>query len=136
MVAFPEQAPPAGEWMKVSLKNVQLNVRCGLHPWERHPEKPNRILVSVDMYADAPGAAFGAGEARIIDYDAVRNGLLKWEGRDHVDLLETLIEDAMTLCFRDPQVQACRVAIRKPDIFNETEEAGVEMFRRRPPPTA
>ena len=122
--------------MKVSLKNVQLNVRCGLHPWERHPEKPNRILVSVDMYAAAPEGAFGAGDARIIDYDVVRNGLLKWEGREHVDFLETLIEDAMDLCFRDPLVQACRVAIRKPDIFNETEEAGVELFRRRPAATA
>ena len=119
------------EWLKVSLKNVQLRVRCGLHPWERHPERPNRLLVSVDMYA-CPDEGFRTGQGSIIDYDVVRDGLLAWEAREHVDFLEVLIEDAMTLCFRDPRVQACRVAIRKPDIFNETEEAGVEMFRRRP----
>ncbi len=120
------------EWLKVSLTNVHLLVRCGLHPWERHPERPNRLLVSVDMYAPPPTGGFKAGQGAIIDYDVVRDGLLAWEAREHVDYLEVLVEDAMALCFRDPRVQACRVAIRKPDIFNETEEAGVEMFRRRP----
>jgi len=127
-----DQAPPGEDWIKITLKNVDLRVRCGLHPWERHAERPNRILVSVDMYAALPAGGFRGGRARIIDYDAVRDGLLQWQGREHVDLLETLVEDAIDLCFRDPQVRACRVAIRKPDIFSETEEAGVEMFRRRP----
>ena len=132
MIVLDDRAPAMGEWMKVSLTNVHLNVRCGLHPWERHPERPNRLLVSIDMYAPAPPDGFSGARNPIIDYDAVRNGLLLWEGRDHVDFLEALIEDAMALGFSDPQVQACRVAIRKPDIFNETEEAGVEVFRRRP----
>jgi hypothetical protein len=32
----------------------------------------------------------------------------------------------------NPLVHACRVSIMKPDIFEEADGAGVEVFRRRP----
>ena len=121
------------DWMRVSLIDVHLNVRCGVHPWERHEERPNRIIVNVDMFSSAKLIADRSAELPIINYDTVREGLLKWEAREHVDYLETLVEDAIRLCFEDPRVQACKVSIVKPDIFNEAGGAGVEMYRRRTP---
>lgn len=102
-------------------------MRCGLHPWERHPERPNRLKVDVDMYSDWP-----TGGSGFVDYDRVRDHILGWSSRPHTDLLETMLAELSDLVFEDPAVTACRIRIVKPDIFAETDAAGVEVFRLRP----
>ena len=112
------------------LEDVEVWVRCGLHPWERHPERPNRLLVSIQLYTTTPyDPATGAG---YMDYDRVRDHLLTWPGRPHIDLLETLLAGLSDFAFEDHLVEACRVKVVKPDIFPEARAAGVEWFRRRP----
>ncbi len=71
-------------------------------------------------------------EGGFIDYDRVRDHISGWRGRDHVELLETLVEELIGVCFALPPVEACRVRITKPHIFPEAAGAGVEIFRRRP----
>lgn len=111
----------------VVLRDVQTEARVGLHPWERHPGRPSRLLVNVEMFAPS----FGPDDA-FIDYDPIREALRAWPGRPHTDLLETLAEELVVLCFASPRVAACRVSVMKPDIFNEAAAAGVELYRRRP----
>lgn len=112
------------------LEDVEVRVRCGLHPWERDPERPNRLLVSVQLYTTTVfDPATGAGW---LDYDRVRDHLLTWPERPHIDLLETLLEGLAAFVFEDPRVEACRLKVLKPDIFPEARAAGVEWFRRRP----
>ena len=119
---------PNRSHVRVILRNVQTEARVGLHEWERHPERPSRLLVNVEMFAPAEGQA-GA----FIDYDRIREAIKLWPGRPHTDLLETLAEELVALCFAAERVQACRVSVVKPDIFNEAEAAGVEFFRVRAP---
>jgi len=133
-------ASPAGntgfrESARALLIGVEVNVHCGLHPWERHPERPNRLIIDVEMTSDWPvpvEAADGSPLKGYVDYDRVRNYLLSWQDRDHVDLLETLVDDLTCFIFDDLAVNACRVRILKPDIFAETAAAGVEVTRYRP----
>lgn len=117
----------AGDHVRVLLSDVAVDVRIGLHPWERHPERPTRLIVNVEMFASWPLLDGG-----FIDYDRVRDHIAGWRGRDHVELLETLVEELIGVCFDLPPVEACRVRIVKPDIFPEAAGAGVEIFRRRP----
>lgn len=113
------------------LEDVEVRVRCGLHPWERHPARPNRLLVSVQLYTTTPfDRATGSG---YLDYDRVRDHLATWAHREHVDLLEALLEGLADFVFEDPLVEACRLKIVKPDIFPEAKAAGVEWFRKRAP---
>ncbi len=119
------------------LIGVEVDVRCGLHPWERHPERPNRLVVDVEMTSDWPVPTTGHDGSPLpgyVDYDRVRDHILSWRNRPHVDLLETLIEDLTGFVFQDAAVTACRVRILKPDIFAETAGVGVEVTRRRPRP--
>lgn len=124
------------DWARALLTGLEVDVRCGLHPWERHPQRPNRLIVDVEMYSDWPvprQAADGVALAGFVDYDRVRDFILAWRDRpDHVDLLETLLTELSDFVFEDRAVQACRVRILKPDIFAEARGAGVEVFRRRP----
>jgi len=112
--------------VRVVLRDVQTEAQVGLHPWERHRERPSRLLVNVEMFAPAP-----AGETPFLDYDPIRAALKAWPGREHIDLLETLAEEIVALCLANPRVQACRVSVMKPDIFAEAAGAGVELFRVR-----
>ena len=117
----------ASDSVRVFLKDVVVDLSVGLHPWERHPERPTRLVINVEMFADWPLA-----EGDFINYDHVRARILSWAGRSHVELLETLAEEVVSACFELPLVQACKVQVAKPQVFNEAAGAGVEIFRKRP----
>jgi len=122
----------SSDYIRVAVHDVEVEAHVGLHPWERHPERPSRLLVTVEMFAHLARDHVGAHTKPFIDYDRVRNGLKGWSARPHTPLLETLAEDAVALCFADPAVEACRVSVVKPDIFNDAAGAGVEIYRVRP----
>ena len=65
---------PNTSYVRAILKDVQTEAQIGLHPWERHPERPTRLLVNVEMFAH--GNAF-------LNYDPVRAALRAWPGRPH-----------------------------------------------------
>lgn len=103
--------------------------RCGLHPWERHFERPNKLKITVEMFA---GLASGPMGAKVfIDYDRVRDFLKTFPSLPHTDLLETIVDEIVGKCFEDERVEACRVRVLKADIFSEAAAAGVEVFRTR-----
>ena len=116
-----------GDYTAAVLETIEVHVRCGLHAYEY--ERPNRLLVSVWQYGRLKTGEF-------IDYDLVRNAVMAWQDRPHVELLETLLDDLMAAAFSNPLVLACKARIIKPDIFPDTQSAGVEMARYRPDTTA
>jgi len=119
-------------YLRIVLNDVAVETRVGLHAWEKHPERPTRLLVNVALYAHLPEGRSVQNPTRpLIDYDEIRAELKKWPGRSHVPLLETLVDELIHLCFKNPHVEACRVSILKRDIFPEVGGAGVEVYRLR-----
>ncbi len=116
---------PLRSHVRVVLRDVQTEAQVGLHDWERHPERPTRLVVNVEMWAPL-GVAAG-----FIDYDRVRAAIRAWPSRPHTDLLETLAEELVAVCFEEGRVQACRVSVMKPDVFNDAAAIGVEFYRVR-----
>jgi dihydroneopterin aldolase len=126
----PGQNLPQDDYLCARLQRIEVDVQVGLHPWELHPERPTRLWVDVDLYMlDPPRRPVGLYE--VIDYDRVRNHVRSWAQRPHTPLLETLAAELVEFSFEDERVDAVRVCLLKPDIFNETHAAGVELFRRR-----
>jgi dihydroneopterin aldolase len=125
-----DRAGASGEadYVRTILRDVEADAHVGLHPWERHRERPTRLLVSVEMTARRTGRADQTG---LLDYDPIRQAIRGWRDRPHTDLLETLAEDLLDLCFQNPRVQVATVSILKPDIFNDAAAAGVEIRRSR-----
>jgi len=126
---------PQHDYLCARLRRIEVEVQVGLHPWELHPEKPTRLWVDVELYSFNPPYR-PAGLYEVIDYDRVRNYVRAWEQKAHTPLLETLAEELVEFGFDDERVDAVRVSLLKPDIFNETHGAGVELFRRRVKPAA
>ena len=74
------------DYIRITLQKVEVDVKLGLHPWERHPERPTRLLVTIDLFAYQE-----AHNRRVpINYDSVRNFLKTWRDRPHTELLEEL----------------------------------------------
>lgn len=111
------------------LDGLEVDVCCGLHPWERHPERPNRLRFSVALYARVAGPRLA--DQPFLDYDHVRRAVVALAGRPHVDLLETIVDEIVGRCFELAPVVAVRVRVEKPDIFNDAVSAGIETLRTR-----
>ncbi len=122
---------PAASYIRVVLRDVVTEAHVGLHPWERHPERPTRLIVNIEMFAPLVQSLTRESKDSIIDYDPIRAVLKTWPARPHTDLLETLLHELVELCFRNKRVTSCRVSIMKPDIFNEVGGAGVEVYKVR-----
>jgi dihydroneopterin aldolase len=131
MPTDPTGAPAETDYIRTMLRDVEAEAHVGLYPWERHPERPSRLIVSVGMTARRTGRA-DRGQG-ILDYDPIRQAIRSWRNLPHTDLLETLAEDLLDLCFRNPRVEVATVSILKPDIFNEAAGAGIEIRRSRSP---
>jgi dihydroneopterin aldolase len=113
----------------VKLENVIVEAACGVHPWERHPERPNRLSIDVTLFAKLRERRLS--EFGYINYDHIRDFLKQFPTRPHTGLLETLLDEIVDKCFEDPRVDACRVSVMKLSIFNEVGAAGVEVYRTR-----
>jgi dihydroneopterin aldolase len=120
-------------YIRVMLRDVTTEA-VGLHPWEQFPERPNRLVVNVEMFALLQDSLASEREDGIVNYDLIRDRLKTWPARPHTPLLETLLQELVDLCFLNPRVDACRVSILKPDIFNEAAGAGVEVYALRSDP--
>jgi 7,8-dihydroneopterin aldolase/epimerase/oxygenase len=121
----------SGSYIKAVLRDVVTEARVGLHPWEQYSERPTRLVVNVDMFAQLVGTLSAESAGSILDYDPIRSALKEWPTRPHTPLLETLLQELIDLCFRNQRVSACRISIMKPDIFNEAAAAGVEVYKVR-----
>lgn len=115
--------------VRAVIRDVIVERRCGLHPWERHAERPNRLKITVEMFAALPPGSMGADA--FIDYDPVRDFLKTFPSLPHTDLLETIVDEIVAKCLENGRVDACRVSVLKPDIFNEAAGAGIEVYRTR-----
>ena len=112
------------------LRDVLVRAKVGAADFEQHPGHYQRLLVSAELFR--PGGPNPAKRLdQCMDYDHVYQFILQWEQRAHTDLLEPLAEELIDVCFRDETVEACRVLLRKPDIFHNARSAGISMYRRR-----
>jgi 7,8-dihydroneopterin aldolase/epimerase/oxygenase len=117
---------------RVALEDLTIELQVGVNQWERAPGKAQRLLVSVEMFRHR-GPFRGKSVADCINYDRVYSHIVRhWTpARAHIDLLEPLLEELIALCFEDARVEACRVAIRKPHVYNGHAVPVVEVYRLR-----
>ncbi len=113
----------------IALRGVEVMVRLGL--LERERGAAQRVIVDVELRRRHDGYR-GGGLAACLDYDRIHRHLREvWPKRPHTDLLEELAEELIAFCFADPRVEACRVRIRKPEIYGDGAVPELEVFRRR-----
>ncbi|GAB5389785.1 MAG: hypothetical protein Alpg2KO_27530 [Alphaproteobacteria bacterium] len=115
---------------RVRLHNVEVVLSVGIADWESL--RPQKLLVSVDLYGDAPPVGTTDIEA-CINYNPVKEHITDvWPTRGHTNLLEELIDDLFVQIWKDNKVKAARVMIHKPQVYPDAQFSGVEVYRNRP----
>lgn len=106
-----------------------MPLRLGIYPHEENA--PQRVVVDVEVHADPLLYLPKIKTETIIDYGILYHEIRSWAGRPHSRLIEDYLKELAALCFRFEAVTACRVSIRKADVFGPEQGAGVEVFLRR-----
>ena len=112
---------------RILLENLEVAMGLGIHPRER--AAPQRVVLNVAMdcsYAHPPEDRIGA----VVDYDFLREGIIRLTASRHFELQETLCEAVAALAFADPAVVRVTVRSMKPDIYPD-DRIGCEIVRTR-----
>ena len=117
-------------YTRVFLEDVALNLKIGATEWEKHPDKRMKVLATVECFLREDRHS-GETLDTVVNYDRLYQSLQAWQERPHTELLETLLQELADTCLADPRVEACRVALRKPDIYWNARASGVEFYRVR-----
>lgn len=113
----------------LALRDVRVSVRIGVHAFEY--EKPQLLSVDVELYRRQERFT-GTTLADCLDYDRLYEHITgMWPTRAHVELLEQMADDLAELCLADHRVEACRVVIRKLEVYPGTATPEISIYRVR-----
>jgi dihydroneopterin aldolase len=110
---------------KIVLEGFELKVDIGFHEFE--VGRPQRLLVTVQVWVDE--ASFGDGDeaASAWDYDFLRNEIGALAAGRRFNLQETLVREIYDLVAARRGVTALSVSSRKPDVYPDCAGVGVEL---------
>ena len=115
----------------LSLRRHEVPVRIGVHDHER--QGAQRMWFDVDLcvkLAQAPADRDHISQT--LDYDFVRDVIAREVGGQHHELQETLCDAVLVAVLARPDVQAARVATRKPDVYPDAASVGIERVHLKP----
>jgi dihydroneopterin aldolase len=111
----------------IHLEGLEVRIGLGIHASER--AAPQRVTIDVSMdcrYRATPEDRIGA----VVDYDFLREGIIRLAGSRHFELQETLCDAVAALAFADPAVVRVRVRSKKLDVYPDAR-VGCEVVRNR-----
>jgi dihydroneopterin aldolase len=110
---------------RIFLKDYDLPVDIGFHDFEIG--KPQRLLISVEVWVDEASFAARDSEEAAWNYDFLRTEIGRMvEGR-RFNLQETLVREIYDLIAARAGVTGLRVLTCKPDIYEDCGAVGVEL---------
>jgi dihydroneopterin aldolase len=118
----------------VFIEGFTARTVIGIHESELHEPQP----ITIDLCAGVPRVLACATDciADTIDYGELRQRLLVLMQKHDVQLLETLAEQVARITIDEFKAHWVRVRIAKPAKFDDTAAVGVQIERRRVPPSA
>jgi dihydroneopterin aldolase len=125
---------PNRSYQRIALRDLEITMRVGIAEIELKQLNPQRVIVNVELFSHKD-AHMGDSIKACFNYHPVHEYIVEnWSNRPHTDLLETLVDELCDFCLVDERVEACRVSIQKPEIYDDTKAAMVEFYRVRTAP--
>lgn len=124
--------PVDDEAMTLYLDDLVCDASIGVHAHEQVARQRIAVRVAVRLHTP-PGPAHTRLE-HVLDYNHLRDAVLRRATTEHVFLQETLCRHIADDCLALPGVQAVYVAVGKLDAFADSRAVGCELVRRRPAP--
>jgi 7,8-dihydroneopterin aldolase/epimerase/oxygenase len=110
---------------RILLDSLEVQADIGFHDFE--VGKPQRLLVTVEIWLDELGAPAEDRPDEAWDYDLLRSEILRLAGERRYNLQETLVHAIYSRLAAMRGVRALRVKSSKPDIYKDARAVGVEI---------
>ena len=111
----------------VFLRGLAVEAVIGVHAWEQ--QLPRKLLIDLELAADAARAARSDRVADALDYAAVAAAVRAHAQASRHALLETLADGLATLLREKFGAPWLRLTIRKPGAVAGVEDIGVTIER-------
>ena len=116
---------------KILINELTLDAFIGIHDFEKKKKQKIAISLSLDV-ADNISETEHKIE-NFVPYEHIVSDIKTILKEGHIDLLETLGEKIIDLCFKDKRVQTINIKLEKLEVFKEAISVGIEIFRKKPP---
>lgn len=110
---------------KITLDSLEIQTDIGFHDFEIG--KPQRLLITVEIWMDDPAPPADDDPAAAWDYDLLRCEVRRIAGERRYNLQETLVHALYRRFAALRGVRALRVSSAKPDIYADARGVGVEI---------
>ncbi len=112
---------------RICVRDFVVACHIGVHDYEK--QAPQRVRINAELLVEG---RVGRDEFRhVVNYESIVDGIRALTQGRHINLVETLGDRILDLCFRDERVVASQVRIEKLDVYPEAESIGIVMKRRR-----
>jgi dihydroneopterin aldolase len=120
--------PKLAHCRRIFLREILLDANIGIHAFEQAGAQ--RLVISVDAFVPlAVSTPQHDKIAEVVDYDFIRLTIRRRIEQGHINLQETLVDDIARAVLAHPGVAAVRVSSEKPDVYEDVDAVGVEVFR-------
>lgn len=110
---------------RILLDSLEVEADIGFHEFE--VGKPQRLLVTVEIWLDELDPPADDRPDAAWDYDLLRSEILRIAGEGRYNLQETLVHAIYRRLAAMRGVKALRVKSAKPDIYRDAHAVGVEI---------
>ena len=110
---------------RILLDSLEIEADIGFHDFE--VGKPQRLLVTVEIWLDELAPPADDSPDAAWDYDLLRSEILRLAGERRYNLQETLVHAIYRRLAAMRGVKALRVKSAKPDIYPDAKAVGVEI---------
>jgi dihydroneopterin aldolase len=109
----------------VFIRDLTLSGLIGVYKHEK--EDPQPIRINVDLGVKENQNVNTDRLADVVSYEDIADGIRKLIASGHVNLVETLAQKIVDMCFNHQRVQVVRVRVEKLTVFEDAASAGVEI---------
>ena len=114
---------------KILINELTLDAFIGIHDFEK--KKKQKISISLSLDVDDNISGIEHKIENFVSYEHIVADIKSILKRGHIDLLETLGEKIVELCFKDERVMTIKLKLEKLEVFKETSSVGIEIFRKK-----
>ena len=114
---------------KILINELTLDAFVGIHDFEKKKKQKIAISLSLDVTDNISGIEHKI--ENFVSYEHIVDDIKSILKKGHIDLLETLGEKIVDLCFKDERVMTIKLKLEKLEVFKETRSVGIEIFRKK-----
>ena len=112
---------------RLFLRDLEISISIGVYEHEK--QKKQKILIDIDLYVPLIQCTPKKDSLdEVFDYDFMRESVLKYVSKNHINLQETLCDELAVIMLAHPLVKAVRISTRKTEVYSDCASVGVETF--------